>query len=83
MAAYLTIIKLCLLASLVSARHCQNVTVPVAVSARNAIYNQSASKNDIEVTNFVLNMLRQGHNYPSQLLEGVRDMTGFDSSLFE
>lgn len=50
---------------------CQNITVPVSVSARNGVYNLSAPRNDIEVTNFALEATRPGVNYTESVLQGV------------
>lgn len=57
-----------------AARHCQNLTVPVTISARNGKYNAQAltPQNNIDVTNYILQQARQGVNYSQQALEGVR-----------
>jgi len=62
------------LACLVAASHarkCHNLTVPVAVSSRNAVFNLKAPATDIEMTNFFLDWTQQGHNYSNQILTGV------------
>ncbi|KAF2723183.1 hypothetical protein K431DRAFT_220490 [Polychaeton citri CBS 116435] len=63
-------------AALVSARRCQNITVPVNISARNGNFNQSAPSNNIEVTNFILDLTQQGHNYSQAVLNGYQTVSG-------
>lgn len=59
------------LASLSSARKCTDLSIEVPVVSRNAVFNRTAPKNDIEVTNFVLDLTRQGHNLTNEALTGV------------
>jgi len=58
-------------ASAVSARHCSNITVPVSISARNGVFNISAPANNIDTTNFFLDLTQQGKNYTASVLAGV------------
>lgn len=58
------------LASLASARNCANLTVEVTVDARNAVFNLTAPTNNIEVTNFILDFTRPGHNLTEEVLTG-------------
>lgn len=58
------------LASLASARNCMNLTVEVAVDARNAVFNLTAPANNIEVTNLILDFTRPGHNLTEEYLTG-------------
>lgn len=60
------------LASLSSARKCTDLSVEVPVVSRNAVFNRTAPKDNIEVTNFVLDLTRQGHNLTNEALAGVR-----------
>lgn len=60
------------LAGVASARQCQNLTVPVDVSARNGVFNVSTPVTNIDVTNFILNLAQQGVNYSANTLTGVR-----------
>lgn len=64
------------LTSFASARKCQNITIPVSISARNGNFNISAPANNIEVTNFILNLARQGHNYTNEILNGYKTVSG-------
>lgn len=59
------------LAGLSSARKCTDLTVEVPVVSRNAVFNRTAPTDDIEVTNFVLDLTRQGHNLTQEALTGV------------
>ncbi|KAK7706297.1 hypothetical protein SLS64_007637 [Diaporthe eres] len=58
------------LASLASARKCTDLTVDVPVVSRNAVFNRTAPTDNIEVTNFVLDLTRQGHNLTNEALTG-------------
>ncbi len=53
------------------ARQCQNLTIPVSISARNGRFDFQIPENDTEVTNFVLNLTQPGHNLTAELLTGV------------
>ena len=70
--AFLTLFTcLALTISAASARKCQNITVPVSISARNGIFNLEAPASNIDATNFILNETQQGHNFTQELLTGV------------
>ena len=71
-----TIVALALTLGFVSARQCQNITVPVSISARNGVFGVSAPQSNIEVTNFILNLSRQGHNYTQEVLQGYATISG-------
>lgn len=58
------------LATLSSARECQDITVDVDISARNVVFDLEAPASNIDVTNFILNLARQGHNYTNEILDG-------------
>jgi len=57
---------------------CQNITVPVSISARNAVFDQQklTPKDNIDVTNFILNNARQGHNYTQEQLLNYTTFSG-------
>lgn len=59
------------LTALSSARKCQELMVEVPVEARIAVFDLEAPASDIEVTNFALDLTRQGHNLTAELLLGV------------
>jgi hypothetical protein len=54
-----------------SARNCRNITVPVQISARNAVFNAPRPDTAIDAINFGLNLVRNGHNYTNETLTGV------------
>ncbi|KAK4550470.1 hypothetical protein LTR36_000049 [Oleoguttula mirabilis] len=64
------------LAAVASARQCQNITVPVQVSARNGKFNQTTPVTDIDVEDFILNLTQQGTNYTASVLEGYQTVSG-------
>lgn len=59
------------LAGLSSARKCTDLSVEVPLVSRNAVFNRTAPTDDIDVTNFVLDLTRQGHNLTNEVLTGV------------
>jgi hypothetical protein len=59
------------LASLALARNCQNITVELDLSARNSVFDLEIPKTNIEITEFVLELTKQGANYGSSILTGV------------
>ena len=60
------------LISAASARQYPNVTIPVSLTSENALFNLETPLTKIEVTNFALNLARQGSPaYPMQIQEGV------------
>jgi hypothetical protein len=67
----LSAIALTAFATLGEARHCQNLTIPLSVSARQGVFNLTAPTDNIAVTNFILDLSRQGHNYSNEVLTGV------------
>lgn len=64
-------IALTALVTLGEARHCQNLTIPIEVSARQPKFNLQTPNSNIDVTNFILDLTRQGHNYSNEALTGV------------
>lgn len=67
---------LALAAGAASAQVCQNLTVPVTISARNGVFNVSVTETNIDVTNFILNGVQQGHNASAEALEGYATISG-------
>lgn len=59
------------LAALAAARNCANLTIPVSITGRNAVFNLATPQTNIDITNFILNQSRQGHNLTAELLTGV------------
>lgn len=64
-------------AGIASARQCQNLTIPVELSARNGNFpGQEVTETDIEVTNFILGLSQQGNNYTEKVLDGYNTISG-------
>lgn len=64
------------LASTAAAARCQNLTIPISVSARNGLFDVTNPTDNIEATNFALRMARQGHNYTMESLNGYHTVSG-------
>lgn len=58
-------------ATAVAARRCRDITVPVSLASRNAVLDLEPLTTEVEVTNFYLNLARQGSNYGAQITTGV------------
>lgn len=55
-----------------SAKKCQNITVPVTISARNGYFDPAiVPANDVDVTNIVLDLGQLGKNYTQAQLKSV------------
>ncbi|KAI1845676.1 hypothetical protein JX266_008287 [Neoarthrinium moseri] len=68
-----------LLAGLVAtaaARQCQNLTIPINTSARNGVFNYAAPETNIDVTDFILNLVQPGHNLTAELLHDYATISG-------
>ena len=64
------------LVSSVSARKCINQTVPVTISARDAVFGRVATPHtNIDATNFTLHLSRQGHNFTNEGLTGYHTVS--------
>ncbi|OAA50370.1 hypothetical protein NOR_00820 [Metarhizium rileyi] len=64
------------LAAMASARQCQNLTVPVNISTRNAIFNLNPPSTEIEVTDFLLKSVQVGQNHTDNLLQDYQTVSG-------
>ncbi|KAK3719738.1 hypothetical protein LTR37_004275 [Vermiconidia calcicola] len=65
-----------LFAAIASAKNCQDLTIPVDVSARNGVFNLATPANNIDVTNFILNLSQQGANYTQEVLRKYATVSG-------
>ena len=61
------------LLAVASARKCIELTIPITASARNGVFDVSVPANNIEVTDFILDLAQQGVNYTESVLNGVRE----------
>lgn len=76
MAKSLTVAALAALTSVAAAAKCQNLTIPVSVSARNGVFNLANPATEIDSINFSLDLSRQGHNLTQELLTGYNTVSG-------
>ncbi|CAK4028180.1 alpha beta-hydrolase [Lecanosticta acicola] len=78
MKSFTTAAAVVALGSLASGKKCANITVPVTVNARNAVFDKAAltPHSNIDVTNFILNLSQQGHNYTQEQLKGYQNVEG-------
>lgn len=63
------------LAAVASARKCQNITVPITITAQNRVFSLAAPANNIEVTNFILQITQQSGTYYSTIFQGVSELS--------
>ncbi|KAI1763624.1 Alpha/beta hydrolase family-domain-containing protein [Hypoxylon sp. FL1150] len=56
------------LAAGATARNCKNLTVPISITASNTQFTLEAPSDNVEVTNFALNLARPGANYTAEVL---------------
>ena len=61
-----------LLAPLVSAKHCQSFSVPVAVLARNGVFNVPTLRNNHDATTFFTNFTNPAGNFSNEVLLGYQ-----------
>lgn len=76
MATLTFVAALAALSSIASAAQCQNLTIPVSISARNGVLNVPNPMNNIESIDFALDASRQGHNYTQEVLTGYATVSG-------
>jgi hypothetical protein len=55
----------------VSARKCTDITVPVSLKAENAVFDLDQPLTKVDVTDFILNLSRQGDNFVKAIQKGV------------
>jgi len=71
-----SITTLALFAASAAGKMCINQTVPVTLSARQAILDIAIPQTNLEVTDFVLNMTQQGRNFTDLALKGYDTTSG-------
>lgn len=65
-----------------AATNCKNLTIPVTISARNGKFPESLTpQTNVEVTDFFLNLTRQGTNFTNEVLQGVHSCHLLDTVL--
>lgn len=63
-------------AATATARQCHNLTVPLCLSARNAVFDLEAPVTNVDVADFVLDLAQPGHNLTDELLTGYATVSG-------
>lgn len=71
-----TLVALAALVSIGEAAKCQNLTIPISISARNGVFDLAAPSSSIESTNFALDLSQQGKNYTKAILTGYDTISG-------
>lgn len=72
-----TMSMLALLATIAVAKNCQNITIPISISSRNAVFDNIATpQTPLDPTTFALNQTRQGHNFTNEALTGYATVSG-------
>lgn len=71
-----TFTALAVLAATAAAKRCINATVPVEISARQPVFNLHVPQTNLEATDFILNMTRQGRNFTELVLAGYNTTRG-------
>ncbi|CZS89775.1 uncharacterized protein RAG0_01042 [Rhynchosporium agropyri] len=65
-----------LFAASVAGKRCINQTIPVEISARQAIFDIDVPQTNLEVTDFILNVTQQGRNFTDIALSGYGTTQG-------
>ena len=67
----LTSAALLALATAVAARKCHDLTIPISISSRSAVFSLAAPVTETEVTQFFIDVVRPGFNLTDSYLTGV------------
>jgi hypothetical protein len=59
------------LATAVAARKCHDLTIPISISSRNAVFSLPAPVTEAQVTQFFIDFVRPGYNMTDNYLKGV------------
>ncbi|KAH7119902.1 Alpha/Beta hydrolase protein [Dendryphion nanum] len=68
--------SLLLLVSAVSARTCTNVTIPVKLESRQAVFRKFPVEGNLDITAFAQEYTKNGQNYTQELLQNYTTLTG-------
>ena len=60
----------------VAAKVCMNMTVPVDIHARTAVFDIAVPQTNLEIPDLVLNITQQGRNFTDIALTGYNTTTG-------
>lgn len=72
----LPIATLAVLAMTAAAKKCLNVTVPVDIAARTAVFDLPVPQSNADATAFVSNLTQQGRNFTDLVLTGYQNTAG-------
>ncbi|KAM0452880.1 hypothetical protein ACHAO4_005299 [Trichoderma viride] len=64
------------LATAVTARKCQDLTIPISISATNTAFNLPPPATDIDVANILINLAEDSTNFFSSILVGPKNVSG-------
>lgn len=64
------------LASSAVAKTCMNLTVPVHIKSRNAVFDIAVPQTNLDVTTFIQNVTQQGRNFTQAALTGYNTVSG-------
>ncbi|GIZ40115.1 hypothetical protein CKM354_000346700 [Cercospora kikuchii] len=77
MKSFTTVAIVAAIAATASAKKCQNITVPVTISARNGYFDPAiVPATDIDVTNIILDLGQLGKNYTQAQLKSYKTVHG-------
>lgn len=71
-----SVTALALLLAPAAAKTCVNQTIPIQVSARQAIFDLAVPQTSLEATDFILNVTQQGRNFTNTVLTGYNTTIG-------
>ena len=72
----LPIATLSLLAITAAAKKCTNITVPIDISARTAVFDLPVPQTNSDATAFIQDLTRQGRNFTELILSGYQNTAG-------
>ncbi|PTB75658.1 hypothetical protein M440DRAFT_1335113 [Trichoderma longibrachiatum ATCC 18648] len=64
------------LATAVAARKCHDLTIPISISARNAVFSLPPPVTEDQVTQFFIDLVRPGYNMTDHYLKGYNTISG-------
>ncbi len=71
-----SVIALGLFTAFTAGKRCINQTIPVDISARQAVFDVAIPQTNLEATDFILNMTQQGRNFSDVILTGYNTTIG-------
>ncbi|KAL7920930.1 hypothetical protein ACQKWADRAFT_314431 [Trichoderma austrokoningii] len=64
------------LAATITARKCQNLNIPISISATNTAFNLLPPSSEIDVTNIFIGLVEDPENYFGSIITGTKKITG-------